>query len=95
IKSVSHSTGLIFGTLLVDTGGQVKKMEHVMKEDAPKIAALLSGLLHDSNKSQENTPIPASGSDAVSQLERLAALKEKGILTEEEFAQQKTKILAG
>ena len=31
--------------------------------------------------------------DVVSQLERLAALKEQGILTEEEFAAQKAKIL--
>ncbi len=31
--------------------------------------------------------------DAISQLKELAALKEQGILTEEEFAAQKAKIL--
>ena len=41
-------------------------------------------------------PAPAAGGmseDAISQLKELAALKEQGILTEEEFAAQKAKIL--
>ena len=33
--------------------------------------------------------------DAIQQLKDLAALKEQGILTEDEFAAQKAKILAG
>ena len=32
---------------------------------------------------------------AVDELERLAALKEKGVISEEEFAAQKAKVLAG
>ncbi|NTU70722.1 MAG: SHOCT domain-containing protein [Coriobacteriia bacterium] len=35
------------------------------------------------------------GEDMISQLERLAALKAQGILTDEEFAAQKARILAG
>jgi hypothetical protein len=38
-------------------------------------------------------PPPAAGTDLVSQLKQLAELKEQGILTEEEFAAQKAKIL--
>ena len=34
-----------------------------------------------------------SGADLVEQLEKLAALKEKGLLTEEEFSAAKTKLL--
>jgi hypothetical protein len=43
-------------------------------------------------------PAPAAaggGTDVVAQLEKLAALKSQGILTDEEFAVQKAKILAG
>jgi hypothetical protein len=36
---------------------------------------------------------PASGSDQIEQLERLGALKAQGLLTDEEFAAQKAKIL--
>ncbi len=39
-------------------------------------------------------PPPPSDVDVISQLERLGALKAQGILTEEEFAAQKAKLLA-
>ncbi len=40
-------------------------------------------------------PAPASGhDDLISQLKELAALKEAGVLTEDEFAAQKARILA-
>ena len=42
-------------------------------------------------KTQQAPPPPQQ--DVVSQLERLAALKEQGILTDEEFQAQKAKIL--
>jgi len=38
-------------------------------------------------------PAPAPKDDMITQLERLGDLHEKGILTDEEFAAQKTKIL--
>ncbi len=38
---------------------------------------------------------PAAEEDVITQLERLGALKAQGILTEEEFASQKAKLLAG
>ena len=43
-------------------------------------------------------PTPAAGgisNDAIQQLKELAALKEQGILTEQEFGVQKAKILGG
>lgn len=39
-------------------------------------------------------PAAASESDTIDQLEKLGELKEKGILSDEEFAAQKAKILA-
>jgi hypothetical protein len=49
---------------------------------------------------QEYAPPPAAAPadeapDPIEQLTKLAALKDQGILTEEEFAAQKAKILAG
>jgi hypothetical protein len=38
-------------------------------------------------------PAPAIEEDVITQLERLGALKAQGILTEEEFAAQKAKLL--
>lgn len=39
-------------------------------------------------------PAPAGGGDTVAQLKELGELKESGVLTEEEFAAQKAKLLA-
>ena len=46
---------------------------------------------------QQAAPAPsqAAGGDIVEQLKGLAELKEQGVLTEEEFAAQKAKILGG
>ena len=38
---------------------------------------------------------PAGGDDMIAQLQRLGELRDQGILTEEEFAAQKAKLLAG
>ncbi len=38
-------------------------------------------------------PAPVPQEDTISQLERLGALKDQGVLTEEEFQAQKAKIL--
>ncbi len=40
-------------------------------------------------------PPPEPAADPIEQLKELAALTEQGILTEEEFAQQKARVLGG
>ncbi len=40
-------------------------------------------------------PVAASGDDRVEKLKELASLKEQGILTDEEFASEKARVLAG
>ena len=40
-------------------------------------------------------PAPAAGEDRVEQLKELAALKEQGVLTDQEFEQEKARILGG
>lgn len=94
IKSVTHKTGLMFGEILIDTGGDTKKVQNMMKADAPKLAGLISDLVHRANQGFEAQRRP-SGEDTVSKLERLATLREKGILTDAEFQAEKTKILNG
>jgi Short C-terminal domain len=43
---------------------------------------------------QQPAPAPAAAPDPIAQLKELAELKNQGILTEEEFAAQKAKLLA-
>ena len=43
---------------------------------------------------EQYAPPPAAGPDRVEQLKELAGLKDQGVLTDEEFAAEKAKILA-
>jgi len=56
-----------------------------------------SNKVRDAIEARKSRNAPASqstGDDVVTKLEKLAALLEKGIINQEEFAQQKTKLLA-
>jgi Short C-terminal domain len=44
---------------------------------------------------QQAPPPPAAGPDPLQQLKQLGELRDQGVLTDEEFAQQKQRILAG
>ena len=52
-----------------------------------------SSTLPRRRSSTRRGPAPAQEEDVITQLERLGALKAQGILTEEEFAAQKAKLL--
>jgi len=92
ITSVSHATGLMFGEIEIDTAGGKKKIETISKKDVTKVAAIISDLVKQIH-SNANTTQAAQQLDLASRLEKLAELKEKGILTEEEFLAQKAKLL--
>jgi hypothetical protein len=47
----------------------------------------------DYQEPQAAAPAPAGGGDTVAQLKDLAELRDSGVLTDEEFAAQKAKIL--
>ena len=94
ISAVSHKTGLIFGKIEISTAGGTKTIGTIQKRDVPKVAQIISGLMHKSKDAEKAPSSVAGKDDIVSQLERLADLKERGILTEEEFNQQKAKLLS-
>lgn len=99
INSISYQQGLLFGSIEIWHGGARMLIENCGKEtvrpfvDAVNkaIKDLKNGNVQSSVKQQES--VQTNQDDIVSKLERLAALKEKGILTDEEFVAQKAKIL--
>lgn len=100
VNSVSYQTGLLFGSIEIWHGGARMLIENCDKKtvkpfcDAVNAAIkeIKSPVQEQNQKIAENQK-PSATEDFISQLERLSALKEKGILTEEEFAEQKAKIL--
>jgi hypothetical protein len=91
IKSVSYKTGLFFGTIFIDTGAGTVVLDSVNKKNASEVSNILCEALTDSVQS---SPSATKSSLIINQLERLAALKDKGILTEKEFLSQKEILLA-
>ncbi len=99
INSISYQQGLLFGSIEIWHGGARMLIENCGKEtvrpfvDAVNkaIKDLKNGNVQSSVKQQDSAQ--TNQDDIVSKLERLAALKEKGILTDEEFVAQKAKIL--
>lgn len=99
INSISYQQGLLFGSIEIWHGGARMLIENCGKETVRPFVDAVNKAIKDlknenvqsSVKQQES--VQTNQDDIVSKLERLAVLKEKGILTDEEFAAQKAKIL--
>ncbi|MEX9943288.1 PH domain-containing protein [Providencia rettgeri] len=100
IVSVGGKTGMILGDILIGTSGQNYAISNVSK----KTVIPFTNLINEARDKKKNISSEqqttnseqlsnSSTSDLISQLEKLASLKEKGILSEEEFLQQKNKLL--
>ncbi|MFG2405655.1 SHOCT domain-containing protein [Streptomyces brevispora] len=82
-------TAVVAGTASA-VGGRVQRRQQAKfaEQDAEQVAEPQAA---ESQAQQAAEPPP---DDPISQLERLAALKKQGILTDAEFAAQKNRILA-
>lgn len=95
IVSVGGNTGIMFGEILIGTAGQNYTIRNVFKSVVTPFTNLVNETRDKKKAESTSTASPASDNDTVSQLERLAALRDKGVLNEEEFIVQKAKILNG
>ncbi len=91
INSIEQKTGLMLGTITIWDGSSKMSISNVIKNTVRPFTEALNTQIDNATKSQGSSN---DGEDTASQLLKLADLKEKGILTEEEFQSQKKKILA-
>lgn len=77
-------TAVIAGTATAVSGRVARRQE---EKTAPVYASA------EAPPEPEAAPAAGPSQDAIEQLKQLAALKDQGILTEEEFAAEKAKIL--
>ena len=96
INSISFQTGLLFGAIEIWHGGARMLIENCDKKTVKPFTDAVNAAMQAIKKGQGNTPqnpVTSASDDVVSQLERLASLMEKGILSQEEFQAQKKKLL--
>lgn len=89
ITSVQYESGF-FGSIKVLASGNSAEIKRTNAKQAQAFGEWLRAKISEKPAVQNTTPQP----DKMDQLEKLAALKEKGILTDEEFQTEKKKILA-
>ncbi|MWL87139.1 PH domain-containing protein [Cupriavidus sp. SW-Y-13] len=97
INSVSGKTGLMLGEIRIQDGASERIIKNVWKKTVVPFTNKVRDALHAHRQPKGVPAAPpqqAAEDDIVSKLERLAALKERGILTDAEFAEQKAKILS-
>ena len=111
ITSVEVSCGLMSGRIQINVGGSSETPGHsktlVQARQAENMIQIVRGYLARANEIagliethrhaalESKTNVAPMQSDFTAQLERLAGLLERGVLTDSEFQQAKAKLLAG
>lgn len=97
VNAVSGETGLMLGKITIQDGAGSRTIDNVQKKTVMNFTNKVRDAIEarkTSVRSQPSTPTTSDAADdVVSKLERLAALLEKGVISQEEFNQQKAKIL--
>lgn len=95
ITSIEVKTGLAQAKVELVVPGNRAVIDKVPNEQAKGFAAAVRRKIASAHAPQTPTPqvIPTPQVDIAGQIEKLADLKERGILTDEEFQTQKRKLL--
>lgn len=93
ITSIQYESGLLFATIKILASGNVAKIENVQKPEGKEFCEKVRIKLSEPKNSEPVHIVQNNQLDIADQLMKLANLKEQGILTEEEFLQQKIKLL--
>lgn len=95
ITSIQYETGLMFGKVTIHTSANIAVIDQVIKSQARGFAEFVRNKLSQPKQPQvvQQVVEVAPQADILGQLEKLAQLKEKGILSEDEFLEQKKKLL--
>lgn len=98
ISGVYSEKGLMFGSIIIGSSGTNQKIAKVLITGIDKAVRLINEHIEAQKNSNlnisinNNIPVQISLAD---EIRSLAALRDDGLITEEEFQEQKRKLLAG
>lgn len=93
ISSIEMSKGMMGHSITFFASGNKAKMKWINKGDVAQFTQLVNSKLgHQGQDNSQGTS--SNGDDIPSQIQKLSELKDKGILTEEEFSNKKNELLA-
>lgn len=91
VQSIDHEYMLVVGSITVFDGINSFRLGLVLKQSIMPFVKVTEEMMHRQRKLHSQPA--AGGMDVASQIAKLAELKEKGYLTDEEFQSQKKKLL--
>lgn len=89
ITTIQYETGLLLGEIKIHTSGNIAKIDNVEKATARNFSEFVRNKLSEPKETISQNTQP----NVLDQLEKLAKLKDNGILSDEEFKEQKKKLL--
>lgn len=92
ISSIQYNTGFMSAQIKIFASGNTAEFKMYTKKRVKEFVDNVNSKLNPTDASKTNDS--EQKDDFASKLEKLAKLKEQGILTENEFNEQKTKLLA-
>lgn len=94
IQTIQQKAGALRGELSITTASGVRHITHLRRRAALAVADIVSQKIAElPARAQPAPPGAAATHDKLSSLERLQKLRDSGVLTAEEFAAEKAKIL--
>lgn len=95
INSIEQTTGIFFGKIKIWDGASQMEIRNVPKGTVKPFVAAVNKACEDYGKHRTpgEQPTRPSPTDDIEALERLAALLDKGVLSQEEFEARKAKLL--
>ena len=90
ISSIQYETGMLLGKLKIYTSGNKADITNVEKKQVRDFAEYVRARITGTH---DHASVSEAKDNRMEKLRELAKLKEDGILTEEEFAEQKRKLL--
>ncbi|HSB95814.1 MAG TPA: PH domain-containing protein [Spongiibacteraceae bacterium] len=93
INAISGETAILFGTIKIEDGARERVIANVWKKTVVPFTNRVRDAIEARRRSRQAPAAIPTGDDRISRLERLAALRDKGVLTEAEFEEQKNAIL--
>ncbi|CAB3678035.1 MAG: PH domain-containing protein [Achromobacter pulmonis] len=97
VNAVSGETGLMFGNIAIQDSAGSYQIRNVWKKTVMRFANRVQEAIEARKARFMQQPAAKAAvpdDDIIAKLERLASLRDRGILTDAEFAEQKARILA-
>ena len=96
INSISGKTGIFFGEIFIEDGAKERHIDNVWKKTVKPFTNLVMEAIENHRKKLHSPQVAQeqpTKEDPYAKLEKLADLKDKGIISEDEFNAAKQKIL--